>query len=139
MVRKLHEWALAEAVVQTALDVLKKENGKQIIEITLVIGKLQTIDMDAFSFALTELSKDTPMHNTKINFEYESPAFKCLYCGHEWTIDDLEELLDETQIEAIHFIPELSHTFIRCPKCGSVDFEITKGRGIWIKSLKIEG
>ena len=79
------------------------------------------------------------MEGVRINVEYEDPTFKCLACGFEWKINDLSKLLDEEKIEAIHFIPELAHSFIVCPKCGSPDFEVTKGRGIYIRSIKIEG
>jgi len=135
----LHEWALAEAVVKTALEVLEREKGKRLVELNLVIGELQTIDMEAFMFALKEISKGTPMENAKINVEYEKPEFKCLQCGFEWSIESLEKILNEEQIEAIHFIPELSHAFISCPRCGSPDFEVIKGRGVYIRSVKIEG
>jgi len=134
----LHEWALAEAVVKTALDTMNKEGGKKIIELNLVIGELQTIDMEAFTFAMTELTKGTALDGAKINYEYEKPVFKCLNCGYEWSIESLEKILNEDEIEAIHFIPELSHVFVKCPKCGSPDFEVIKGRGVYIKSLKIQ-
>ncbi len=39
-------------------------------------------------------------------------------------------------MESIHFIPEVAHTYIKCPKCGSPDFEIIKGRGIWLEKIK---
>jgi Zn finger protein HypA/HybF involved in hydrogenase expression len=40
-------------------------------------------------------------------------------------------------MEAIHFIPELSHAFVRCPECGSPDFIILAGRGITLE--RVEG
>ena len=38
--------------------------------------------------------------------------------------------------EAIHFVPEIAHTYIKCPKCGSPDFEVVQGRGVWLESIK---
>ncbi len=134
----MHEWALAEAVIKTALEVMKKEGGKKVVEINIVIGKLQTIDMDAFNFALGELIEGTPAESAKINFEYENPVFKCINCGYEWSIESLDKLLGEDEIEAIHFVPELSHIFIKCPNCNSPDFDVIKGRGVYIKSIKIQ-
>jgi hydrogenase nickel incorporation protein HypA/HybF len=32
--------------------------------------------------------------------------------------------------ESIHFLPESIYAYYRCPRCGSIDFEIVKGRGI---------
>ena len=50
-------------------------------------------------------------------------------------IDLLAELNEEAR-EAVHFVPEIAHTFMKCPRCGSPDFEIVTGRGIWIESIK---
>jgi hydrogenase nickel incorporation protein HypA/HybF len=44
--------------------------------------------------------------------------------------------LDEEAREAIHFLPEAAHAYIRCPKCGSPDFEILSGRGVWLESVR---
>jgi Zn finger protein HypA/HybF involved in hydrogenase expression len=43
--------------------------------------------------------------------------------------------LDEAQSEAIHFIPELAHTYLRCPACASPDFEVVRGRGVWLAQV----
>ncbi len=43
--------------------------------------------------------------------------------------------LGENEQEAIHFVPEAAHAFIRCPACGSPDFEISKGRGVWVERI----
>ena len=37
--------------------------------------------------------------------------------------------------EAIHFVPESAHAFLRCPACKSPDFEISKGRGVWVERI----
>jgi len=44
--------------------------------------------------------------------------------------------LNEDASEAIHFIPEIAHTYIKCPKCRSPDFEVLQGRGVWLESIK---
>jgi hydrogenase nickel incorporation protein HypA/HybF len=44
--------------------------------------------------------------------------------------------LDDEVSESIHFIPEVAHSYLKCPKCGSSDFEFMKGRGVWLASIK---
>ncbi|MDR0318462.1 MAG: hydrogenase maturation nickel metallochaperone HypA, partial [Nitrososphaerota archaeon] len=56
------------------------------------------------------------------------------FCRNCWQFK--KEKLDAVTVEAIHFVPEAAHTFIKCPKCGSPDFEITSGRGIWLDSIQ---
>ena len=33
-------------------------------------------------------------------------------------------------------VPELAHIFVKCPRCKSPDFEVVKGRSIWIESVE---
>jgi hydrogenase nickel incorporation protein HypA/HybF len=41
--------------------------------------------------------------------------------------------------EAIHFLPEAVHAYISCPNCGSFDFEIVGGRGVYIRRIEAVG
>jgi len=136
----MHEWALAEAVVSTALEESKKEGLKEITKIKLKIGELQQIDIDTFKFVLNEVIQ--PQHSmikkTEIELETEKGILKCRVCGHKWAFKNMLEKLDEEKSESIHFIPEMSHIYMRCPKCKSPDFEIVQGRGVWIDSIEGE-
>ena len=33
------------------------------------------------------------------------------------------------------FLPEMAHTYLKCPKCKSPDFDIIAGRGVYIKNI----
>jgi len=134
----MHEWALAEAIIDAAVNVAAKENAGKITEIVIVLGELQTIDRDILETALNELKKETIASEAQIVFEDEKIGLKCNVCGFKWSIDDLGKILDESQVESVHFIPELIHVFIKCPKCGKSDFEITSGRGVYVKSIRVE-
>lgn len=134
----MHEWALAEAVIMSAIEVANKENAKKIIKITVKIGELQQIEHEIFKFALDEIKKDTIMKEANIVIEEEEAVLKCRVCGHEWKYRDVLEKLEEDVSEAIHFVPEMAHVYIRCPKCKSPDFEVIKGRGVWINSIEVE-
>ncbi len=135
----MHEWALAEAVIATAIEESQKEGVKEITEIKLKIGELQQMEIEVFEFALDELAKehDELLTNVKIEMETEPAIFRCRVCGHEW---DFEEAgLSEEEGEAVHFAPEVAHAFVRCPSCKSPDFEVIQGRGVLIQSIKGTG
>lgn len=134
----MHEWALAEAVVESVLEIAKKEGLTSVKEIYLSLGELQNIERDIFEFALGNLmEKDNIFKDAKVNIKIEKTLFRCRACGEEW---DLKETggLDRDTREAIHFLPEISHSFIRCPRCGSPDFDVVKGRGLTIDSVSGE-
>jgi len=129
----MHEWALAEAVIAAASEIAEKEGLSEIKEVKIKVGELQQIERDILEFALSQL-KSTKFKNAKFNLEIAKAELKCRVCEHKWFFG--KEKLDESTAEAIHFVPEVAHTYIKCPKCGSPDFEILTGRGVWLESIK---
>ncbi len=132
----MHEWALAEAVVSTALKTVKDRDISEITILKIKIGELQQIELEIFEFALKEIMKNKELlENAEIKMEEESAVLKCNVCGHEWTF--AKDNLSFEESESIHFIPEIAHTYIRCPKCDSPDFDVLKGRGVELESIEV--
>jgi hydrogenase nickel incorporation protein HypA/HybF len=129
----MHEWALAEAVIAAASQVAEKERLKEVKEVTVKVGGLQQVELDILRFALSQL-KPASFKGAKFRITRARTELKCRACGHAWLFKKQE--LDESTAEAIHFVPEVAHAYIKCPKCGSPDFEIVKGRGIWLENIK---
>jgi len=121
----LHEWALAEAIVFAIEEEARKRNSKVIEVAEVVLGELQNVDKEIFEFALNELVNTLREHGIdvhKLSIVHEDAVFKCLRCGHIWKLRDTD-LSDDVR-EAIHFVPDVARVYIRCPDCGSHDFEI---------------
>jgi hydrogenase nickel incorporation protein HypA/HybF len=131
----MHEWALAEGVVNTALEIAQNKNLRKVKTILLKVGEIQQIDLEIFDFALKELSKDTILENAEIKYENFPAYLSCYVCGYKWSFYETFNKLNEEEKEAIHFVPETIHVYIKCPKCGSHDFEITEGRGVFIEDV----
>ena len=129
----MHEWALAEALISTVIQVSKKEGLRKIFEIEVRIGELQDIDLEIFKFALIQLKPDY-LKDAEFKFKIVKTKLKCRVCGHEWS--PRKDELDESVREAIHFIPEITHAYLRCPRCGSMDFDIIEGRGVWLEYVR---
>lgn len=129
----MHEWALAEALISTVIQVSKKEGLRKIFEIEVRIGELQDIDLEIFKFALIQLRPDY-LKDAEFKFKMVKTKLKCRVCGHEWS--PRKDELDENVREAIHFIPEITHAYLRCPRCGSIDFDIIEGRGVWLEYVR---
>lgn len=134
----MHEWALAESIVLAAVEAAQKENLRTITEITVQIGELQQIEKEIFLFALRELAKSQKpkITDNAFHLKTEKSTLTCKTCGQGWTYSDMKKKFKETESEAIHFIPEVVFVHARCPHCGSPDFEITKGRGVVLSSIK---
>jgi hydrogenase nickel incorporation protein HypA/HybF len=135
----MHEWALAESILTAAIEAAEKEKLKKITEIKIAIGELQQIEQDVFQFALDEIIKQQEkLKDVKIKIETEKSTLKCNNCNNTWKFSDMQKKLSDDESEAIHFLPEVTFVHTRCPKCGSPDFEITKGRGVSITQIKGE-
>jgi hydrogenase nickel incorporation protein HypA/HybF len=134
----MHEWALAESIVLTAVEAAQKEKLTKITEITVRIGELQQIEKEIFLFALNELATAQPIKikNNAFQLKTEKSTLQCKTCGQHWKFSDMKKKLKSTESESIHFIPEVVFVHTRCPHCGSPDFEITKGRGVVLSSIK---
>lgn len=129
----MHEWALAESVIKAASEIAEKEHLKEVKEVNIKIGELQDVEREIFKFAIQQL-KPANFENTRFHITKAKTTLKCRNCSNTWVLR--KQQLDPSTKEAIHFIPEVAHAYIKCPRCGSPDFEIISGRGIWLQNIK---
>ncbi|MCE4617693.1 MAG: hydrogenase nickel incorporation protein HypA [Desulfurococcales archaeon] len=127
----MHEWAIAEAIVREVERNLKRT---KVSSIRIVLGELQNIDKDILDQYLKMMIREVAP-SVKISYETEEALFRCRRCGLTWKLKDVH--LTDFEREAIHFVPESVHAYVKCPRCGSPDFSILKGRGVKI-SFEVE-
>jgi hydrogenase nickel incorporation protein HypA/HybF len=129
----MHEWALAEAIIKAASEIAEKEDLKRVTQVTIKVGELQNVEPDTLQFALSQL-KTTRFKKARFKIDPERARLRCRVCRNAWVFR--KEKLDEATLEAIHFVPEIAHAYVRCPKCGSPDFEVEQGRGVLLQTVK---
>ncbi len=129
----MHEWALAEAVLSAASSAADEQGLSEVTEVRVKVGELQQIDPEILQFAFSQI-RTGKFKNARLTIRKTKTSLNCRVCGHKWIIKVRE--LEETSSEDIHFVPEVVHAFVKCPKCGSPDFEIVEGRGIWLETVK---
>ena len=135
----MHEFALAEAVLSAALEAARREGLVRIALITVSIGQLQQIEAEAFSQALRDVEPagDPLLQGARFELRTVEALLRCRACARSFGF--AEGQVGAAESEAIHFVPELAHTFLRCPACGSPDFEVAQGRGVWLDAVEGEG
>ena len=136
----MHEMALAEGVIATALDTAR-EQARCLQRLVVRIGELQQIEPEVFRYCLDIVRpEDEPLlQGAEITLETERVGLSCRACRRGYGLDDLGEAAPgPEELEAIHFVPELAHSFISCPHCGSPDFEVVAGRGVWIERILVD-
>jgi hydrogenase nickel incorporation protein HypA/HybF len=129
----MHEWALAESILASARQIAEQENLVSVTEITIRVGQLQQVEPTILRFALKQL-KEGKLKDAKFRIRKANSTLKCRVCGATWKYNNKK--LDKATAEAIHFVPEAAHSYVKCIKCGSPDFEIVSGRGIWLEDMK---
>lgn len=136
----MHESALVDAVITASINAAKKEKLKSVDEIVVAIGELQQIDGGIFTSLASEMLKsaDSLVVGAKVTILREPAEFECKVCGKIFKWADIRKKLDAEESEFVHFIPEMAHVYIKCDNCGSPDFEVTKGRGVYIKEIRGE-
>ncbi len=132
----MHEWALAEAIVEYVKKALREANGEYVERLSIVLGKLQSIDREVLGFALREILRMENICVKELVFRDEDVELLCRRCGYRWVLD--LDSFDEWVREAIHFVPEVVHSYIKCPQCGSHDFEVVRGRGVGIGEIIVK-
>jgi len=129
----VHEWALAESIAAHLSERLQDRKAKRVV---LSVGRLQSIDLDVLDFALRELLRQFSVDVGEIEYRTSEAELECRVCGYRWKL--LPEELGSDVSEMIHFIPEAIHSFAFCPKCGSRDYEIVSGRGVYIEEVELD-
>ena len=129
----MHEWALAEAIIASAKQIAEQEKLKEVSEVIIKVGELQQVEPPILRFALNQMKPDI-FRKAKFRILRAKSTLKCRVCGTAWEFSSVK--MDKATAEAIHFVPEVAHTYVKCPKCGSPDFEIVSGRGVWLESVK---
>ena len=116
----MHEWALAESVVEAIQEQIKEKKNMKVESVVLLFGELQEINREIFDTGLDEFLEDSSFSKDVFQYEMEPASFKCINCGREWSLDKNTKLDEDVQ-ESIHFIPEAAHVFLKCPECASPD------------------
>jgi hydrogenase nickel incorporation protein HypA/HybF len=129
----MHEWALAEGIIKTAEKFAEDQGMEEVTEVKIMVGELQQVEHDIIEFALDQMRTKRLSH-AEFVFESVPARFKCRKCSHEWQLET--QKLDKETGEAIHFVPEMAHVYLKCPECGSPDFEVIQGRGVWLATMK---
>ena len=127
----MHEWALAEAVVETVSREIEKEPSRVVQSVVIGLGELQHVNHEAFTAGLDEFCQESILKPAQFTITERPARLQCRACETSWLLADSS--LSEDELESIHFVPEVAHAFIACPSCGGHDFDIVEGRGVTIE------
>lgn len=113
----MHELSLAQNLLETILQILKKEGDVQVISIEVVFGPLSGVVKECFEFCFPEVVRGTPLEKAKLLLHEVPLQVHCRDCQ---------------QISS----PQLP--IIECLLCHSNHVEIIQGKIFQLKNLEVE-
>lgn len=113
----MHELSLACSLVEEAEKVLEAENATRAIRVTVGVGKLSGVELDAFEFAFPMAAKGSRLEEAELVINDLPIRVQCKICEKKSNPD----------------FPRCVCTF-----CGSDDIELLGGREFNIESMEIE-
>ncbi len=137
--------SIALSILSAVERVFRSTPGaRRVTAVRVRVGALSLVDIDALVFALKVASKGTPAEGARFEVTVEEPVFRCRRCGHQWSIprNRVQEIAEAYGISStMHLYPDIVVEYLKCPRCGSNDVEIVRGRGVVVEtvSLDVEG
>jgi hydrogenase nickel incorporation protein HypA/HybF len=115
--KTMHEMAIAQGVLDIALDNAAQHDAKKIIRIKLLVGEMTQVEPDSLRFCFEALAEGTLAAGAELEIAAVPLVGRCRDCGTEFGI------------ERFRFF---------CPACSSAGVEILTGRELKVEHLEVE-
>jgi hydrogenase nickel incorporation protein HypA/HybF len=123
----MHEFSISNEIVRNVLDTANRNNGEKVLSIQLEIGELALLNVEQVTFWIHELFKGSVAEGAKVKVKTIKARIQCESCGYKGGI----RLNQQDPFR--HFIP------YSCPKCGSSQIKVEKGRECTLRRIQVVG
>ena len=113
----MHEMAIAEGIIDVALDTLKVNEGTIIHAIQVQIGALSGVEPEALHFCFDAVTQGTAAEGAKLEIETIPMKGRCLDCDREFSMEQYRHV---------------------CPHCNSFAVEELQCRELRVASIDID-
>ena len=113
----MHEMALAEGIMDIALDYAKQNDAKKINEIGLLIGEMSGVEIESLTFSFDMIVKGTIAEGAELKIKYVPLMGKCSKCGKKFHVE---------------------HYDFWCPECKDGVLKTISGREMQVEYLEVD-
>ncbi len=112
----MHEFGIAETIVQTALDAARAHGAARVDVVRVRIGDLSGVVEEALRFAFESIADGTPAGGARLEIERAPVRCYCSSCGVEFATAPLD---------------------YQCPACGAISGDVRGGREMDLVSIEV--
>lgn len=112
----MHEMSLAESVIQIAEGTARQHGGTRVSAITLEIGLLAGVEIEALRFCFGAASQSSLAAGATLVIEQPGGRAWCMPCAESVPLSSLVEA---------------------CPRCGSHQLQVTGGNELKVREIEI--
>lgn len=112
----MHEMSLAQSVLQIVADTARQNGGTRVSSVTLEIGTLAGVEIEALRFCFDAASRRTLAAGAALRIERPEGRAWCMPCGETVRVDGLAD---------------------GCPRCGSYQLQVTGGDELRVREIEI--
>jgi hydrogenase nickel incorporation protein HypA/HybF len=84
----MHEMSLTASIIDIIGEYARQHHFSKVNALRLSFGTLSCIEPRSLEFAFEVLSKDTPAHGARLDFDIQPIVVKCLSCEQESAVED---------------------------------------------------
>jgi hydrogenase nickel incorporation protein HypA/HybF len=121
----MHEFSVAQSIVQTVLQVAEENGASQIVQMNLVVGEVALVNVEQLTWYIDMITKGTCAEGMHVSIARSATRIRCMSCGYEGGVAYREA----------DSHPDLSLPVFECPDCGSAETIITAGKELHIKDV----
>jgi hydrogenase nickel incorporation protein HypA/HybF len=123
----MHEFSVAQSIVETVLEVARKHNASRVLQVNLIVGEVALVNTEQLSWYIDMLTKETMAEGMKLHVTSSPVRIRCLDCGYEGGV--------RYQESDSHWHTSLP--VFECPHCQSAQTLILSGRELHIKDMHV--
>ncbi len=113
----MHELSLAQDLVEKILAIIKRENVKKVLSITVSIGALSGVEQNPMEFCFPEATRNTPLEGCGFHITKQGLIVSCKDCNE----------ISKPSIHAIF-----------CSHCQSGNVDIVEGKDFKLMELEVD-
>ena len=122
----MHEFSLAQSVVETVLQVAAQHGASAVEEVNLEVGEVALVNMQQLEWHIRMLTQDTLADGARLSWTSVPATILCLECGYQGEVRHRE--LDPSS----HW----EMPIFECPACESPNTRILSGRELRIVDIQ---